>query len=84
MAEVRSNRNIVVHSTPIRLVNVPEDVLPPIRQGSIATEREKTHRTRQETARMQAELTTELALVEQSREKVLREIEKLVAEIRSA
>ncbi len=33
---------------------------------------------------MQAELTTELALVEQSREKVLREIEKLVAEIRSA
>jgi len=74
-------KRIVVHDALIRHVNVPEQILDPIQQSSIAVEQDLTNKEKQNTARKQAELNTELGLVEQRRQQVAQETEKLKAEI---
>ncbi len=74
-------KRIVVHDALIRHVNVPEQILDPIQQSSIAVEQDLTNKEKQNTARKQAELNTELGLVEQRRRQVAQETEKLKAEI---
>jgi hypothetical protein len=56
-------------------------ILDPIQQASVAVEQNLTNKEKQNTARKQAELNTELGLIEQRREQVAQETEKLKAEI---
>ena len=53
----------------------------PIQQASIAIEQDLTNKERQNTARKEAELNTELSLINQRGEQVMQETEKLKAEI---
>jgi len=76
-------KRIIVHNALIRHVNVPMQILDPIQQASMAQEQNLTNRERQNTARKQAELNTELSLIEQRREQVQQETEKLKAEIKA-
>lgn len=81
LARTIEEKRIVVHDALIRHVNVPEQILDPIQQASIAVEQDLTNKEKQNTARKQAELNTELGLVEQRRQQVAQETEKLKAEI---
>ncbi|MDG4557372.1 MAG: SPFH domain-containing protein [Candidatus Contendobacter sp.] len=76
-------KRIVVHDALIRHVNVPMQILDPIQQASIAIEQDLTNKEKQNTARKQAELNTELGLVDQRRQQVAQETEKLKAEIQA-
>ncbi|MFU8779964.1 MAG: SPFH domain-containing protein [Kiritimatiellia bacterium] len=77
------DKRIIVHNALIRHVNVPMQILDPIQQASMAQEQNLTNRERQNTARKQAELNTELSLIEQRREQVQQETEKIKAEIKA-
>lgn len=81
LAKVIEEKRIIIHDALIRHVNVPEQILDPIQQASIAVEQDLTNKEKQNTARKQAELNTELGLVEQRRQEVAQETEKLKAEI---
>ncbi len=73
----------IIHNALIRHVNVPDQILSPIQEASIAIEQDLTNKEKQNTARKQAELNTELGLIEQRREQVAQETEKLRAEIKA-
>jgi hypothetical protein len=77
------NKSIVVHNALIRHVQVPDQILAPIQQASIALEQELTIKEKQNTAKKQAELNTEMSLIDQSRETVAQETSKLKAEIKA-
>ncbi|HRD50526.1 MAG: hypothetical protein JNK95_10990 [Candidatus Competibacter sp.] len=81
LARTIEEKRIIVHDALIRHVNVPIQILDPIQQSSIAVEQDLTNKEKQNTARKQAELNTELGLVEQRRRQVAQETEKLKAEI---
>ncbi|MDQ5909921.1 MAG: hypothetical protein QG599_2016 [Pseudomonadota bacterium] len=81
LARTIEEKRIVVHDALIRHVNVPMQILDPIQQASVAIEQDLTNKEKQNTARKQAELNTELGLVEQRRQQVAQETEKLKAEI---
>ena len=76
-------KKIKVHNALIRHVEVPNQILDPIQQASVAKEQDLTNKEKQNTARKQAQLNTEQSLVEQSRETVAQETTKLVAELRA-
>lgn len=77
------DKRIIIHNALIRHVNVPAQILSPIQEASIAAEQDLTNKEKQNTARKQAELNTELTLIEQRREQVAQETEKLRAEIKA-
>jgi regulator of protease activity HflC (stomatin/prohibitin superfamily) len=81
LAATLKTKNIIVHNALIRHVGVPMQILDPIQQASIAIEQDLTNQEKQNTARKQAELNTELTLIEQRREQVAQETSKLKAEI---
>jgi len=81
LAHTLDSKRIVIHNALIRHVNVPMQILDPIQQASIAVEQNLTNKEKQNTARKQAELNTEQGLIEQRREQVAQETEKLTAEI---
>ncbi len=83
LARTIEEKRIVVHDALIRHVNVPMQILDPIQQASIAVEQDLTNKEKQNTARKQAELNTGLGLVEQRRQQVAQETEKLKAEIQA-
>ncbi len=83
LARVLAGRHIVIHNALIRHVNVPAQILEPIQQASVAVEQDLTNKEKQNTARKQAELNTEVSLIDQAREQVAQETEKLRAEIRA-
>ena len=83
LAKTLAERKILVHNALIRHVNVPMQILEPIQQASIAQEQDLTNKERQNTAKKQAELNTELSLIAQRGEQVAQETEKLKAEIRA-
>jgi predicted TIM-barrel fold metal-dependent hydrolase len=56
-------------------------ILDPIQQASIAVEQDLTNKEKQNTAKKQAQLNTEISLIEQNREKVAQETEKIRAEV---
>lgn len=84
LAKVLGERGISVHNALIRHVNVPPDILAPIRDASIAIEQDLTNKEKQNTARKQAELNTETSMIEQRGEQVRQETLKLAGEIRAA
>ncbi len=74
-----ATKNIIVHNAIIRSVDIPMDILQPIRAISLAREQDKTNVAMQETAKKLGELNTETELIEQRRREVNQETEKLVA-----
>ncbi|KAB2889617.1 MAG: hypothetical protein F9K32_11975 [Desulfobulbaceae bacterium] len=74
-------KGIKVYNALIRHVEVPDQIREPIQQASIAVEQDLTNKERQNTARKQAELNTELSLIKQRGEQVMQETEKIKAEI---
>jgi regulator of protease activity HflC (stomatin/prohibitin superfamily) len=83
LQEKLGSKDIVVHNALIRHVEVPPEILAPIQQASIAIEQNLTNEEKQNTAKKLAELNTELQLIEQRREQVAQETEKIKAEIRA-
>ena len=83
LARTLAERRIIVHNALIRHVNVPMQILEPIQQASIAQEQDLTNREKQNTAKKQAELNTELSLIAQRGEQVAQETEKIRAEVRA-
>ncbi len=83
LKETLSNKGIGIFSSLIRNVIVPEDIRKPIQDASIAVERNLTNIEKQETAKKFGELNTELSLIEQRKEQVMQETQKLKAEIKA-
>jgi hypothetical protein len=74
-------KGIKIYNALIRHVEVPDEIRAPIQQASISVEQDLTNKERQNTARKQAELNTELSLITQRGEQVMQETEKIKAEI---
>ena len=81
LVSVLGEKHILVRNAIVRHVEVPSDILAPMQAASESKEQDLTNRTRQETAKKQALLNTEVALVAQLRREVEQETEKLVATI---
>ena len=74
-------KRIIVHNAIIRNVEIPMNILKPIRAVSIAREQNLTNQSLQETAKKLAELNIETELIEQKRREVTQETQKIVAAI---
>ena len=74
-------KNLLVHSALIRNVNVPGQILEPLRTTSLSKETNLTNMEKQNTARKQADLNREMSLIKQSGEQVMQETSKLKAQI---
>ncbi len=83
LAKALAAKKIIISSALIRHVNVPMQILDPIQQASVAQEQDLTNKEKQNTAKIQAELNTQISLIEQRREQVAQETEKLKAEIKA-
>jgi len=83
LAKVLGEKKIVVHNALIRHVNVPMQILDPIQQASVAQEQDLTNQEKQNTAKKQAELNTQLSLIDQAGQEVSQETEKLRASIKA-
>ena len=81
LVKVLGEKSILVRNAIVRHVEVPADILQPIQETSIAKEQDLTNKTQQETAKKQAKLNTELAMVEQRKRETEQETEKLTATI---
>jgi len=83
LAKALGEKKIIIHNALIRHVNVPMQILDPIQQASVAQEQDLTNKEKQNTAKKQAQLNTELSLIDQRRLEVAQETEKLKAEIKA-
>ena len=81
LVKILGEKSIKVHHAIVRHVEVPGDILTPIQETSVAKERDLTNKAQQETARKQALLNTELAMVDQLRRETEQETEKITATI---
>ena len=81
LEQILGAKEIKIYNALIRHVEVPDEIRAPIQQASIAIEQDLTNKERQNTARKQAELNTELSLIQQRGEQVMQETEKIKAEI---
>ncbi len=83
LAATLGEKKIVVHNALIRHVEVPDQILDPIQQASIAVEQDLTNKERQNTAKKEAQLNTEVSLIDQRRLQVEQETRKLQAEVKA-
>ncbi len=83
LSKTLAGRRIVVHNALIRHVNVPDQILKPIQQASIAQEEDLTNQEKQNTARKQAQLNTEMSLIQQKGQEVEQQTERIKAVIRA-
>ena len=83
LKETLGVKGIGIRSALIRHVIVPDDIRTPIQDASIAIETNLTNIEKQETAKKLAELNTELSLIDQRREQVQQETQKIKAEIQA-
>ncbi|MBR7104414.1 MAG: hypothetical protein IKC65_05680 [Lentisphaeria bacterium] len=81
LVKTLESKHIVVHNAIIRNVEIPRDILTPIQAVSLAQEQNLTNMAMQNTAKKLAELNTETELIEQRRQEVSQETEKIVASI---
>ncbi len=84
LKETLGAKGIGIRSSLIRHVIVPDDIRTPIQDASIAIETNLTNIEKQETAKKLAELNTELSLIDQRREQVQQETQKIKAEIQAS
>jgi len=78
-----ASKNIEIHDTLIRFVNVPETILEPLQMASIAVEQDHTNREKQTTEKKKAELNTETQLIDQRTAEVDQETSKIKAETKA-
>jgi hypothetical protein len=81
LSKTLSEKKIITHNALIRHVEVPMQILDPIQKASVAMEQDLTNKERQNTAKKQGELNTEMSLIDQRRAQVAQETMKLKAEI---
>ncbi|MEI6168464.1 MAG: SPFH domain-containing protein [bacterium] len=81
LSKTLSEKKIITHNALIRHVEVPMQILDPIQKASVAMEQDLTNKERQNTAKKQGELNTEMSLIDQRRAQVAQETQKLKAEI---
>ncbi|MBQ6246054.1 MAG: hypothetical protein IJK04_04255 [Kiritimatiellae bacterium] len=81
LVKILGEKNILVRNAIVRHVEVPVDILKPIQETSVAKERDLTNKAQQDTAKKQALLNTELAMVDQLRRETEQETEKITATI---
>lgn len=81
LIEIMAEKSIIIHNAIIRNVEVPINILTPIRDSSLAKEQNLTNLSLQDTAKIEAALNTETALIEQKRKEVQQETMKMIAEI---
>ncbi len=74
-------KSIVIHNAIIRNVTIPENILKPIQEASLAVEQNLTNYSLQETAKIEAELNSQTALIDQKRREIEQETRKMTAEI---
>ena len=79
LVRILGEKHILVRNAIVRHVEVPSDILEPIQQASIAKEQDLTNKTQRETAKKQAELNTEIAMVQQLKKETEQETLKLTA-----
>ncbi len=83
LATTLGKKKIIVHNALIRHVEVPDEIRQPIQQASIAVEQNLTNLEKQNTAKKLAQLNTEITLIEQRKQQVAQETEKIKAEIKA-
>lgn len=83
LEETLNSKNIEILSALIRHVTIPDQILRPIQDASIAQVRNLTNIENQTTAKKLAELNTERSLIDQKREQIQQETLKLKAEIKA-
>jgi hypothetical protein len=83
LSKTMAEKRIITHNALIRHVDVPMQILDPIQKASIATEQNLTNIERQNTARKQADLNSNMSLIEQRRAQVAQETQKMKAEIQA-
>lgn len=83
LAKTLAERQILIHNALIRHVNVPDEILEPIQQASIAQEQDLTNQEKQNTARKQAQLNTEQSLIQQRGAEVAQQTERIKAVIQA-
>jgi hypothetical protein len=71
-------KNVVIHSAFIRNITIPDDYMKEIRDKQIAAETNLTNKYREETAKSDAQVKTEQAMIEQKVKQVEYETAKLV------
>lgn len=81
LARVLMEKHVLVHNAIIRNVEIPDEILKPIRMASLSREQNLTNASLQETAKIEALLNTEVALIAQKKSEVAQETKKVVAEI---
>ena len=81
LEKVLREKSIVVHNAIIRNVTIPQNILKPIQDASLAVEQNLTNYSLQETAKIEAELNEHTALIIQKRQEIEQETAKIVAEI---
>ena len=81
LVKILGEKKILVRNAIVRHVEVPPDILQPIQETSVAKEQDLTNQTEQKTAKKQALLNTELAMVDQLRRETEQETEKITATI---
>ena len=79
LVRILGEKHILVRNAIVRHVEVPPDILAPIQQASVAKEQDKTNQTERDTAKKQAELNTQQAMVEQYQKEIEQETEKITA-----
>ena len=83
LVRLLKEKNIIIHNAIIRNVAIPRNILQPIQESSLAKEQNLTNFALQATAKIEAELNTQIAMIDQKRREVEQETKKLVAEIRA-
>ena len=81
LVKILGEKSILVRNAIVRHVEVPNDILSPIQETSVAKERDLTNKAQQDTAKKQALLNTELAMVDQLKRETEQETEKITATI---
>ncbi|MCQ2390521.1 MAG: hypothetical protein MJ240_03775 [Kiritimatiellae bacterium] len=79
LVRILGEKHILVRNAIVRHVEVPSDILEPIQQASVAKEQDLTNKTQRETAKKQAELNTEMAMVEQLKKETEQKTLKITA-----
>ena len=83
LVRLLKEKNIIIHNAIIRNVAIPQNILQPIQESSLAKEQNLTNFSLQATAKIEAELNTQIAMIDQKRREVEQETRKLVAEIKA-
>lgn len=83
LATAMADKKILVHSALIRHVNVPDEILVPLKQAAVATEQDLTNQEKAITADALAALNTEIGMVTQKASEIAQGTEKMKAEVKA-